>query len=54
MKRHPHLLVAACLTLVDGLSGSTLTSKGVDHLVRFWVGNIAFGPYLERLRAGEV
>jgi Na+-transporting NADH:ubiquinone oxidoreductase subunit C len=39
---------------VDGLSGSTLTSKGVDHLVRFWVGNIAFGPYLERLRAGEV
>lgn len=39
---------------VDGLSGSTLTTVGVNHLVRFWVGESAFGTYLERLKDGEV
>ena len=38
---------------VDGLSGSTLTSRGVTHLVRFWLGENGFEPYLERLRSGE-
>lgn len=35
---------------VDGLSGATITSRGVDNLVRFWVGEQAYGPYLARLR----
>ena len=35
---------------VDGLSGSTLTSNGVTHLVRFWLGDHGFGPYLARYR----
>ncbi|HCE39760.1 MAG: Na(+)-translocating NADH-quinone reductase subunit C [Alcanivorax sp.] len=35
---------------VDGLAGATLTSKGVSHLVRFWVGEKGFGPYLERMQ----
>lgn len=35
---------------VDGLAGATLTTKGVNNLVRFWVGENGFGPYLERLR----
>lgn len=39
---------------VDGLSGATLTSQGVSQLVRFWVGEQAFGPYLSRLRSGAV
>ena len=39
---------------VDGLSGSTLTTVGVNNLVRFWVGKSAYAPYLERLKAGEV
>jgi Na+-transporting NADH:ubiquinone oxidoreductase subunit C len=38
---------------VDGLSGATLTSKGVDNLVKFWVGENGFGPYLEKLKKGE-
>ncbi len=37
---------------VDGLSGATLTSRGVTHLVQFWVGPQAFGPYLEKKRSG--
>jgi Na+-transporting NADH:ubiquinone oxidoreductase subunit C len=36
---------------VDGLSGSTLTARGVTNLVRFWLGENGFDPYLERLRA---
>jgi Na+-transporting NADH:ubiquinone oxidoreductase subunit C len=35
---------------VDGLSGSTLTSRGVTNLVQFWLGENGFEPYLEKLR----
>ena len=35
---------------VDGLSGATMTSRGVSRLVRFWLGEDGFGPYLESLR----
>ncbi len=35
---------------VDGLSGATLTSRGVSHLVQFWLGDDAFGLYLKNFR----
>ncbi|MDR1848526.1 MAG: Na(+)-translocating NADH-quinone reductase subunit C [Zoogloeaceae bacterium] len=35
---------------VDALAGATLTSKGVNNLLTFWLGEQGFGPYLERLR----
>ena len=38
---------------VDGLSGATLTSKGVDNLVNFWLGSQGYGPFLKNLKAGE-
>ena len=31
---------------VDGLSGATITSRGVTELMRFWLGANGFGPYL--------
>lgn len=31
---------------VDGLSGATITSKGVDNMVKYWLGPNAFGKYL--------
>jgi Na+-transporting NADH:ubiquinone oxidoreductase subunit C len=34
---------------VDGLSGATLTSRGVTNLVHFWLGENGFATYLERL-----
>lgn len=34
---------------VDGLSGATMTSRGVTNLVRFWLGDDGFGPYIARL-----
>lgn len=38
---------------VDGVSGATRSSTGVSNLVRFWLGNNGFGPFLKRLKAGE-
>ncbi len=35
---------------VDGLSGATLTSKGVSNMVNYWLGEGGFGPYLTKLR----
>jgi Na+-transporting NADH:ubiquinone oxidoreductase subunit C len=39
---------------VDGLSGATLTTKGVDNLVKYWLGEQGFKPLLDNLRQGEV
>ncbi|WP_226551912.1 Na(+)-translocating NADH-quinone reductase subunit C [Celeribacter naphthalenivorans] len=39
---------------VDALAGATLTSRGVDNLVRFWMGEAGYGSFLEHLQAGEV
>lgn len=38
---------------VDGISGATRTTTGVDRLIRFWLGEFGFGPYLTRIRDGE-
>jgi len=35
---------------VDGLSGATLTSRGVSNLVAYWLGDEAFGPILKNLQ----
>lgn len=34
---------------VDGLSGATLTSRGVTNLVQYWLGKDGFGPFLKHL-----
>ena len=34
---------------VDGLSGATLTSRGVENLIAYWLGDSAFGPILSKL-----
>ena len=36
---------------IDGISGATMTSRGVDNLVKFWLGPNGYGPYLTRLAA---
>jgi len=37
---------------IDGLSGATLTGRGVTNLVHFWLGEQGYGPLLDRLREG--
>jgi len=34
----------------DGLAGSTLTSRGVDHLLKYWLGEDGYRPLLEKLQ----
>jgi len=35
---------------VNGLTGATLTTRGVDATVRYWLGPDGYGPYLDKLR----
>jgi len=37
---------------IDGLSGATLTSVGVEHTFTFWLGKQGFGPFLSNVREG--
>jgi Na+-transporting NADH:ubiquinone oxidoreductase subunit C len=41
---------AAAIHQVDGISGATLTGRGVTNLVQYWTGPHGFGPYLSRIR----
>jgi Na+-transporting NADH:ubiquinone oxidoreductase subunit C len=36
---------------VDGLTGATITSRGVSNLVHYWLGENGFGPYLNKQRS---
>ena len=35
---------------VDGLSGATITGRGVTNMIHFWLGESGFGPYLDTIR----
>ncbi len=35
---------------IDGLSGATLTTDGVDDLITFWFGENGFKPFLNQLK----
>lgn len=37
---------------VDALSGATFTTRGVEHLVQFWTGDLGFGPFFKQLKTG--
>ena len=39
---------------IDGLSGATLTSKGVQNTFTFWLGEQGFGPFLRNIRQGAL
>ena len=39
---------------VDGLAGATLTGRGVHNLIRYWLGENGFGPYLSKIKAEGV
>ncbi|HBO44252.1 MAG TPA: Na(+)-translocating NADH-quinone reductase subunit C [Planctomycetaceae bacterium] len=38
---------------VDGISGATITGRGVMNLVRYWLGEQGYGPVLEKLQETE-
>ena len=37
---------------VDGLSGASLTTRGVGNLIAFWMGPKGFGPFLANVTKG--
>ena len=35
---------------VDGLSGATITSKGVSNLLSFWLGDLGYLPFIKKIK----
>ena len=35
---------------IDGLAGATITTRGVDHTLEFWLGDQGYGSLLDNLR----
>ena len=35
---------------VDGLSGATITARGVENMLHYWLSAEGFGPYIDRLK----
>jgi len=35
---------------IDGLSGATITARGVDKMIKFWLGDDGYTPFLNKLR----
>lgn len=38
---------------IDGLSGATLTTNGVDNMIKYWLGEQGFAGFIENLKSGE-
>lgn len=38
---------------VDGITGATLTGRGITNLLRYWFSEEGFGPYLRNVRKGR-
>ncbi|MDA3843936.1 MAG: Na(+)-translocating NADH-quinone reductase subunit C [Candidatus Kapabacteria bacterium] len=38
------------ISQIDGLSGSTLTTRGIDNLVKFWLGENGYAKFFAKLR----
>lgn len=38
---------------IDGLTGASATTRGVDGLVRYWLGPHGYGPFLDWLKARD-
>lgn len=38
---------------IDGIAGATLTTRGVNNLVQYWLGKEGFEPLIDYLKSGE-
>ncbi|MEO9340401.1 NADH:ubiquinone reductase (Na(+)-transporting) subunit C [Mesorhizobium sp. SB112] len=39
---------------VDGISGASVTGYAISDMLEFWMGERGFGPFLDRLKNGEI
>ncbi|WP_143282463.1 FMN-binding protein, partial [Burkholderia mallei] len=35
---------------VDGITGASITSSGVNNMIQFWLGERGYKPFLDNLR----
>ena len=45
---------ADALYQADGLAGATLTARGVGNLLKYWMGDDGYKPFLEKLKKAGV
>ncbi|MCA9032186.1 MAG: Na(+)-translocating NADH-quinone reductase subunit C [Planctomycetaceae bacterium] len=45
---------ASTASQIDGLSGATITSNGVENTIHYWLGPDAFGPFLDEFASGKL
>ena len=38
---------------IDALTGATITSNGVSKMMKYWLGEEGFGPYIKKKQGGE-
>ena len=38
---------------IDGLAGASLTTRGVNNLVQYWLGDSGFGPFLQNIQSNQ-
>jgi len=38
---------------VDALTGATITSKGVSNMMKYWLGDQGFGPYIKQKKGSS-
>ena len=38
---------------VDGITGATRTSNGINRMLEFWLGDYGFGPFLDNFKQGK-
>lgn len=39
---------------IDSLSGASLTSIGVTNLLKYWMGQDAYGPFMKKFQSGRI
>lgn len=39
---------------IDGITGATRTTSGINNMLQFWLGDHGFGPFLAKLKSGEI
>lgn len=39
---------------VDSISGATLTSKGVEYMMNFWLGEQGYQPFIRQIQEGKI
>lgn len=37
----------------EALAGATITTRGVENMIKYWLGDHAYGPLLDKIKAGE-